>query len=67
MGLPPGPISMPSIKAIDAVLNYENHNYLYMCAKEDFSGYHNFASNIAQHSINAKKFQQALNNRNIKK
>lgn len=67
MGLPPGPISMPSIKAIDAVLDHENHNYLYMCAKEDFSGYHNFASNIAQHLINAKKFQQALNNRNIKK
>ncbi len=67
MGLPPGPITMPSIKAIDAVLNHENHNYIYMCAKEDFSGYHNFASNIGQHLINAKKFQQALNDRNIKK
>ncbi len=67
MGLPPGPITMPSIKAIDAVLNHQNHNYIYMCAKEDFSGYHNFASNIGQHLINAKKFQQALNDRNIKK
>lgn len=67
IGLPPGPITMPSIKAIDAVLNHENHNYIYMCAKEDFSGYHNFASNIGQHLINAKKFQQALNDRNIKK
>jgi UPF0755 protein len=66
-GLPPGPISMPSIAAIDAVLNYKKHNYIYMCAKEDFSGYHNFATNITAHLANAKKFQQALNDRNIKK
>jgi UPF0755 protein len=66
-GLPPGPISMPSINAIDAVLNYENHDYIYMCAKEDFSGYHNYASSLSQHLINAKKFQKALNDRNIKK
>lgn len=66
-GLPPGPISMPSIKAIDAVLNYAEHNYIYMCAKEDFSGYHNFASTLAAHQVNARKFQQALNERNIKK
>lgn len=66
-GLPPGPISMPSINAIDAVLNYEKHNYIYMCAKEDFSGYHNYASTLSEHLINAKKFQQALNERNIKK
>ncbi len=66
-GLPPGPIGMPSINAIDAVLNYSNHNYIYMCAKEDFSGYHNFATTLAEHSRNARKFQQALNERNIKK
>lgn len=66
-GLPPGPINMPSINAVDAVLNYSSHNYIYMCAKEDFSGYHNFATTLAQHSINARKFQQALNERNIKK
>lgn len=66
-GLPPGPIVMPSIKAIDAVLNYTKHNYLYMCAKEDFSGYHAFASTLNQHLVNARKFQQALNDRNIKK
>ena len=66
-GLPPGPISMPSINAIDAVLNYEKHDYIYMCAKEDFSGYHNYASTLSQHLINARKFQQALNERNIKK
>jgi UPF0755 protein len=66
-GLPPGPISMPSIHAIDAVLSYEKHDFIYMCAKEDFSGYHNYASTLSQHLINAKKFQEALNERNIKK
>lgn len=66
-GLPPGPITMPSIKAIDAVLSPETHEYIYMCAKEDFSGYHNFASNLSEHLKNARRFQQALNERNIKK
>lgn len=66
-GLPPGPIMMPSIKAIDAVLNYKKHNFIYMCAKEDFSGYHNFAVTEAEHKANARRFQQALNQRNIKK
>lgn len=64
-GLPPGPIMMPSINAIDAVLNKDDNNYIYMCAKEDFSGYHNFAENEAQHNINAKKYREALNKRNI--
>jgi UPF0755 protein len=67
LGLPPGPITMPSINAIDAVLNYQSHNYIYMCAKEDFSGYHNFSTNLSEHLANAKKFQAALNARNIKK
>ncbi len=66
-GLPPGPICMPLVAAIDATLQYEKHNYIYFCAKEDFSGYHNFASNVAQHQINAKKFQQALTKRRIMK
>lgn len=66
-GLPPGPIMMPSIHAIDAVLNHKKHNYLFMCAKEDFSGYHRFAVTQAEHLINARKFQAALNQRNIKK
>ena len=66
-GLPPGPVMMPSVNAIDAVLNYHKSDYIYMCAKEDFSGYHNFATNHADHMINAHKFQQALNERNIKK
>jgi len=59
-GLPPGPINMPSIQSVDAVLNYATHNYIYMCAKEDFSGYHNFTSSLSQHNINAKKYQWAL-------
>ncbi len=66
-GLPPGPIMMPSIASIDAVLNYEHHNYIYMCAKDDFSGYHLFADNMADHQLNARKFQKALDERNIKK
>jgi UPF0755 protein len=67
IGLPPGPICMPSVAAIDAVLHLEKHNYIYFCAKEDFSGLHNFASNVTEHQMNARKFQQALNNRGIKK
>ncbi len=66
-GLPPGPICMPSIAAIDAVLDYERHNYIYFCAKEDFSGYHNYASNLKDHQLNAKKFQLALSKRGIMK
>lgn len=64
-GLPPGPIMMPSINAIDAVLNRNQNNYIYMCAKEDFSGYHNFAETKAEHEINAKKYREALNKKNI--
>ncbi|MCF6366576.1 MAG: endolytic transglycosylase MltG [Bacteroidales bacterium] len=64
-GLPPGPINMPEISSLDAVLNYESHNYIFMCAKEDFSGYHNFAVNGRQHGINARKYQQALNKKKI--
>ena len=66
LGLPPGPICIPSLSAIKAVLNAENHHYFYFCAKEDFSGYHNFAKTLAEHNRNAAKYQQALNQRGIK-
>lgn len=65
-GLPPGPVMMPSINAINSVLDYKKSDYLYMCAKADFSGYHAFATNVADHLKNAHAFQQALNERNIK-
>lgn len=65
VGLPPGPIVLPSIKSLDAVLNYEKHNYIYMCAKEDLSGYHNFAVNYDEHMANARRYQKELNRRNI--
>ena len=65
-GLPPGPICVPSIQSIDAVLNAATHNYIYMCAKEDFSGSHNFATNYAQHQRNARKYAAALNAKKIK-
>ena len=59
-GLPPGPINMPTIRSIDAVLNYSEHSFLFMCAKEDFSGYHNFATNLRDHINNANRYQRAL-------
>ncbi|MEQ8324373.1 MAG: endolytic transglycosylase MltG [Vicingaceae bacterium] len=64
-GLPPGPINIPDISSIDAVLNYEKHDYLFMCAKEDFSGYHNFANNFRQHSVFAQRYRNELNKRKI--
>lgn len=64
-GLPPGPIRTPSIVAVESVLNYEDHNYLYMCAREDFSGYHNFATNLKAHMVNARRYQRALSKAGI--
>lgn len=59
-GLPPGPINMPEIKSLNAVLNYKKSNYIYMCAKEDFSGYHNFTDDYKKHMDNAARYQRAL-------
>lgn len=65
IGLPPGPICIPSIAAIDAVLNAEKHKYFYFCAKDDLSGYHVFARNIREHNVNANKYRKALNKKRI--
>ncbi len=62
-GLPPGPIRIPSLQAIESSLNYAKHDYLYFCAREDFSGYSNFARTYSEHLVNARKYQHALNNR----
>ncbi len=67
IGLPPAPINLPEISSIDAVLNYEKHNYIFMCAKDDFSGYHNFSTNLRQHNIYANRYRIALNKRGIKR
>lgn len=66
-GLPPGPICTPSIESIDAVLNRKKTDYMFFCAREDFSGYHNYAVSYSEHMRNARVFQSALNRRGIKK
>lgn len=64
-GLPPGPILLPTKGALNAVLDAENHKYIYFCAKEDFSGYHNFAATPADHTANARRYRKALDERGI--
>ena len=66
-GLPPGPIRVPSIAGLDAVLNHAKNDYLYMCAKEDFSGTHNFAVTYGEHQRNAARYIRALNERGIRR
>jgi UPF0755 protein len=65
-GLPPGPINLPEVSAIDAVLNYAHHDYLFLCAKDDFSGYHYFSTNFADHNRHAIQYQLKLNKMKIK-
>lgn len=65
-GLPPGPIRTTSRATVNAILDSKPSNYLYMCAREDFSGTHNFAATFEEHSKNARRYQKALNERGIK-
>lgn len=67
IGLPPGPIAMPDVDAIDAVLNPTKHDYLYFCASVEKFGYHEFASTITQHNVNAKKYADWLNAQGTKR
>lgn len=64
-GLPPGPICLPSKQALEAVLAPAEHDYIYFCAKPDFSMYHAFATNLKQHNLNAKRYHNALNRKKI--
>lgn len=66
IGLPPGPIRIADKGAIDRVLDAPYHNYLYMCAKSDFSGYHDFAADYDRHRINAARYHRALSAKGIK-
>ncbi len=65
-GLPPGPIITPDPRAIDAVLNYEHHNYLYMVARADLSGYHHFSRTLSEHNYYARQYQRAISRLGIR-
>jgi UPF0755 protein len=64
-GLPPGPICLPYVKTIDAVLDYNKHNYLYFCAKPDLSGYSDFSASYEQHMKYAAAYQKEMDKRGI--
>lgn len=65
VGLPPGPIAMPDITALDAVLNPEKHEFIYFCASVDRFGYHEFAVTLAEHNVNAKKYADWINSQGV--
>ena len=65
-GLPPGPISIPEPQTIDAVLNYESHEYFFMCAKPEYTGYHNFSKTLQQHNVYASEYKKWLKQENIR-
>ena len=65
LGLPPGPIRVSTPDGIDAVLNYNHHNYIYMCAAETLNGEHKFAATWEEHLQNAKRYRQTMNEMNI--
>lgn len=65
-GLPPSPICMPSLAAIDAVLGFDDHDFIFFCARPTFDGYHNFARTLREHNANARAYSAELNKRNIK-
>lgn len=67
IGLPPGPIAMPDITALDAVLNPEKNNYIYFCASVERFGYHEFAATLAEHNVNAKKYADWINSQGVKR
>ena len=64
-GLPPGPIAMPDVSSIEAVLNPEKHSYIYFCASVDRMGYHEFATTLEEHGKNREKYTKWLNENNI--
>ena len=65
-GLPPAPICVPSIAAIDAVLNYADHNFLYFCARPELDGRHNFARTLKEHNANSRKYSAAIEKLGVK-
>ncbi len=66
-GLPPTPIAMPDMAAIEGVLNYEKHDYIYFCARAEMDGRHNFARTLKEHNKNAAEYHRALDNLKIRK
>lgn len=67
IGLPPGPIAMPDITALDAVLNPEKNDFIYFCASVDRFGYHEFAATLEEHNLNAKKYSDWINGQGVKR